>query len=713
MKEKIKFSSFSNGNQNCISINDVNKNFVNDDQNLIKEINKKRKSEMIITILKELILFVIIMISIIKYIQSLKTSDQDEKDFDMDPAFFMKLIYDCVLSAFWVTIALFLIEFKICKIYQLSIIIIVYLFFFIFFRGENLDGHGSYNTILFLLCLAFGQIIILIIFCFKLIFQRKRIIAILSIVIIILGFTIIYITNIKDKVRCKNWEYGFNNTKLNNDKSIYPCSIIIPNHNCYLNFLGPFFDFSKSMSCSNRKEEEKTNLKLISNSKYINENTKRIGFPITTHRNNFILNIQKNSKNLYDEIMKNLVDMDNKEQLDELGEKEKPEVVLDYTKNEYGDINININYDDELSKERKKLEEKTNPLYENIIFIFFDAISRNHFSRVYKKTSEFIEKFFKYEGANNEKDNFQKYHGFQFFKQHSFKDFTLGNNLPMFYGKPYYYKTTESITGELKDNGFVTCNVNGICNKEAFYYDWQLKENMERNYIEFDHEMFALNCDPNIFDVINPHSIGLGESSVFRRCLYGKENVEYLFEYGIKFLEAYNNNRKYLRFSIQNGHELTGQVSKYVDKCLYDFLNYIFENNFLKNTTLILSSDHGLNILVLYKLFQSQDQDIELNNPLLIIILSDKKDKSYEEQYQNIYKNQQTFITTYDVYHTLKHIINGDDIPITINNIENNGEIFEPQKHFLGASLFNYINPSERYCSNYIDINNCICKLSN
>ena len=151
MKEKIKFSSFSNGNQNCISINDFNKNFVNDDQNLIKEINKKRKSEMIITILKELILFVIIMISIIKYIQSLKTSDQDEKDFDMDPAFFMKLIYDCVLSAFWVTIALFLIEFKICKIYQLSIIIIVYLFFFIFFRGENLDGHGSYNTILFLL----------------------------------------------------------------------------------------------------------------------------------------------------------------------------------------------------------------------------------------------------------------------------------------------------------------------------------------------------------------------------------------------------------------------------------------------------------------------------------------------------------------------------------------------------------------------------------
>ena len=35
----------------------------------------------------------IIVLSIIKYIQSLKTTEQEEKDFDMDPAFFMQLIY--------------------------------------------------------------------------------------------------------------------------------------------------------------------------------------------------------------------------------------------------------------------------------------------------------------------------------------------------------------------------------------------------------------------------------------------------------------------------------------------------------------------------------------------------------------------------------------------------------------------------------------------
>ena len=86
----------------------------------------------------------------------------------------------------------------------------------------------------------------------------------------------------------------------------------------------------------------------------------------------------------------------------------------------------------------------------------------------------------KYEGYSNEKDKSQKYHGFQFFKQHSFKEFTLGNYLPMFYGKPFYSKRIDSITGELKDNGFITCGLTGVCDKEGFYYDWQLKEGMER-----------------------------------------------------------------------------------------------------------------------------------------------------------------------------------------------------------------------------------------
>ena len=691
---------------------DINKNEISNEQKFkyIQKEQRKRNRKIKIALLKEFILFIIIIISIIKYQKSLKTIVQNEKDVDIEPSFFMQLFYDCLKSSFYVIIALFLIEFKICKFYQLFIILVVYLLYFIFNRGQNIDGHGTINALVFISSVFIGQIIILILLLLRKLYDKNRTIVMSLLTIIFIASIIIYKEKVKNKLRCKNWDIGLNNTKLDNDNEIYPCEIMIPNKRCFLNFLGPFLDFSMNKSCLKRNEEEKYLLKSTSKSKYINEKTKRIGFPITTHNENFNLKKQKNSKHLYNEVMNNLIDMDNEDLLKKLGEKEKPEVILDFSENEYGNIHIKLNYDEELSNERKKLEKNTNPLYDNIVLIFFDAISRKHFSRVYKKTVKFLNNFMKYEGYSNEKDKSQMYHGFQFFKQHSFKEFTLGNYVPMIYGKPFYSKRIDSITGDLKNNGFVTCSLNGICDKEGFYYDWQLKEGMERNYIEFDHEMFSLNCDPNYYDIDNPHNNYKGESSFLRRCLYGKENIEYLFDYGIQFLENYRSNRKFLKITIPNGHEFTGQVSKYLDEPLYLFLNNIFQKDLLKNTALIFSADHGLNILVLYKFLQSLDQEIEVNNPLLIIILADKKNMNYEEQYGNIYKNQQTFITTYDIYHTLKDILYREDGAITQKNIVKNGEIFDPKKHYLGSSLFRYIDPSERFCDNYIDIGDCICK---
>ena len=691
---------------------DINKSEIGNDKRFknIQKAQKERNRQIKIVLLKEFILFIIIILSIIKYKKSLKIIVQDEKDVDIDPSFFMEIFYDCLKSSCYIILALFLIEFKICKVYQLSIITIVYILFFITNRGQNIDGHGTLNSIVFIVTVFLGQIFILFLFFLRYLYNKNRIIVISLLLTVFISSIIIYKEKIEDKIKCKNWDIGLNNTKLDNNKEIYPCEIIYPNKRCFLNFLGPYLDFSRNKSCLIRNDLEKYYLKSVSKSKYINENTKRIGFPITTFKDNYNLKKQQNSKNLYNEIMNNLIDMDNADLLKKLGKKEKPEVVLDYSKNEYGEVHINLNYDEELSKERKKLEKNSKPLYDNIIFLFFDAISRKHFTHVFKKTSAYINNFFKYEGYSNEKDKSQKYHGFQFFKQHSFKEFTLGNSVPMFYGKPFYEKRIDSIIGEFKDNGFITANLNGICHKEPFYYDWQLKEGMERNFVEFDHEMFSLNCDPNYFDVDNPHGINKGESSVFRRCLYGKENIEYLFDYGIQFLESYKNNRKFLRFSIPNGHEFSGQASKYIDEPLYIFLNYIFENDLMKNSALIFSADHGLSILVLYKFLQSFDQEIEVNNPLLMFILSDKKNMSYEEQYGNIYKNQQTFVTTYDIYHTFRDILYRKDNPVTQKGLDKKGESFNPKKHYLGSSLFGYIDPKERFCENYIDIGDCMCK---
>ena len=101
MKEK-KISknsfSFSTSEENFGSITD--NSFNNEEIYYNNETPKKRKCEIIIMILKELVLFLLIIISAIKYNQSLETSQIEEKDFEPAPSFFMGIIYSvffCIL----------------------------------------------------------------------------------------------------------------------------------------------------------------------------------------------------------------------------------------------------------------------------------------------------------------------------------------------------------------------------------------------------------------------------------------------------------------------------------------------------------------------------------------------------------------------------------------------------------------------------------------
>ena len=50
----------------------------------------------------------------------------------------------------------------------------------------------------------------------------------------------IYINN-KDKYYCKDWDKSLNNTYINNNKSIYSCSVNIPKEKCLIFIL---FNFS-------------------------------------------------------------------------------------------------------------------------------------------------------------------------------------------------------------------------------------------------------------------------------------------------------------------------------------------------------------------------------------------------------------------------------------------------------------------------------------
>ena len=597
----------------------------------------------------------------------------------------------CIKSSIVFIIILFLIQIHFSKSYNLIIIGVFFTEFLFKDRGSTFLNHGILNLYGFFIILIFGEILILIILIYiHLIKGKKNKIKTLIIILLLLS----YISIILDgKYHCLNWDMGLNNTYIDNDSAIYPCKINIPKSKCLVDILGPFLDFSFFIDCSKRKYNDKYLLLNISNLK--NEtNLIQLGYPITINKK------EEDDTSLYDKnlvsfVTNNLIKIDNKNIINNLTKREKPEIILDFSDNIFGEIKINVNYNQELSKKRKLLEKKNknNKNSNNVIFLFFDNLSRVHFYRQYKKTSNFIKKFLKYEGYQTKK---YKYHGFEFLKYHKLNKDTLGNAIPMFSGVEFNYKYKMiSILKRYKENGYISCNIQDVCHKELM----EIEPLKNYRYIEFDHEYAAPSCDPNIYS--SGYDPYYSENGILKKCLYGKENFEYALEYARQFWRIYKDNKRYLRIVNTYAHEYSGEKSKYTDSALYSFLRELYDSEQMENTTLFLAGDHGyVGLFSIYKILGANDWKAEYPLPLLIVIEFDKKNSSYESQYLHIMNNQQTFVTPFDIYHTLCHNLFG---------VNYKSRLYYKCKD-TGESLFKYINPRNRTCIKYnIPKSECRC----
>ena len=319
-----------------------------------------------------------------------------------------------------------------------------------------------------------------------------------------------------------------------------------------------------------------------------------------------------------------------------------------------------------------------------------DAVSRQNAIRELKKTLQFFEKFMSYQGGFNENYPEDNYHSFEFFKYHTFKGHTSINFPFLFYGQKKTVKNKNLINKYFKESGFVTSLAHDSCLRDnTICYHEFIEEEV------YDHE-FNL-CDPNR-EHININTI---------RCLYGKQDLEHLMDYTDKFWRKYKNNRKFSLIISNYGHEGTLQLIKHADDSLFKFLNSLFNDHLLKDTTVILMSDHGAHMPSLY--YITDFYNIEKQLPMLYIMVNDRKNVSYEKQYEYMHENQQNLITAFDFYNTLGHIIYGDKY----KDIKNKTEQFDTCKSPFGESLFNKINSKERHPNklNLIsDIELFVCK---
>ena len=410
----------------------------------------------------------------------------------------------------------------------------------------------------------------------------------------------------------------------------------------------------------------------LTNSPYINDKVNRIGYPLTNKDSSCNLDFIDTKNLIKKYFLKNLVDMENKEVLDQYFNNKFPEIEVDFSKNKYGEMHINLKYNKTLSQERTLLEINSTPYSNNILIIYIDSVSRVNSLRQLKKTLQFFEKFMNYKGASYIKKSSQNFHSFQFFKYHSFMYYTTYNFPLLLYGRARK-RNIVKITKYLKKNGYITCYSGDICDKD----NTRTLHNLTKEEI-YDHQFII--CDPNN-ESFNINSI---------RCLYGKQNIEQLLEYGNQFWRKYKENRKFFLIVSNDGHEGTLEVVKYDDNIIFNFLNNLFNDNLLNHTSIILLSDHGVGMPSIYYFYDFYR--IEKQLPMLYMIINDRKNISYEEQYKYINENQQTFITAYDIYNTIGNLIFGDEY----NNIKNKTVYHDTPKSQYGQSLFNKINQKNR-----------------
>ena len=485
-------------------------------------------------------------------------------------------------------------------------------------------------------------------------------------------------------LNCYGYNIGLNGVKIDDNPNKYSCFSDYPK-NCYIDILSPFMDYSyHAGNCktirSLENQKKYFTYFLIEEKKY--ENTTKFGFPITTTEK-FSLRTQNDVRHFNERVSENIIDMDKYNNITNNEKKPlKPEVILDFSEDPNGEIKININKNIQLSKERQKLGLKYKSTFDNILFIFMDSLSREHFKRKLKKTTKFIEKFMK----KNNDENLKNYKSYQFMKYTTFDAFTQMSAQPMFYGEKMDPKTSNGtfILKYMKERGFITGQSIDLCSRELFVTMNNCLNKVE--FSDFDHENVAMFCDANYYNRDNPYPFLQGGFSIIRRCLYGKDAFEYVLEYGTKFWEAYSENKKFLRLGFIDAHEQSEEVIKYMDKPLTDFLENLFNKNLLKNTAIFFVSDHGNGMYGFYRDIKADDFLFERTIAFWFMILHGYENK---EGIQNLNENMQTLLTPYDIHDTLSDII-FDEVNMDVHTRDN-----------LGYSVFRKIDAKNRTCMKY------------
>ena len=611
-------------------------------------IRRKEKLESII-LSKYIPIIYLMLISVSLYQKSLKGCDFDEStclEADNIKKFYKHgfKLFQCSLIVGFILLLIF---YNLISIFIQIPFIATYAYYFYTYQGVDLKNHGIYNSILltivsfiiFLCYLYFFKL-------FKFLYKHKIRQFFLLLLSLLSPLFIIYYSVIE--IECHNFYRGLNGLEISQKESENSCYLPKPNF-CTIKLFDNIFDLSrivylikkgippipyisnylynKDLYCINRDNSKTVFYEHANRKKRLNKFGFNLSFPDTS-----IFDFKKHSRvgKFHYKVFNRIYDYDKriKKYNNSLNRKKRanPEVVVHFNnETDKGTLTMELRQDKRLIYKRRKLAAKFKVRYDNILFIFIDAVSKNHFRRKFPLTSNLLSKYLMTDLNNDNKNIENNITAFQFLKYNNFRPSTQVNIIPMFYGESMKSQKGTSLIKYFKEKGYITGGSENICHRELFLLEQD--KNKKVVFESFDHENFAMFCDPNYNPPNNRVSLFKGLFSMMRRCLYGKDTFDWVFDFGYKFLEKYKNERKFLRLGFIDGHEGTMEAIKYLDNSLYSFLDFYIKNYFTNSTAIFIASDHGENMISIHHLLNSDEFLYERTLGTFFLLLPTKYEK--------------------------------------------------------------------------------------
>lgn len=338
----------------------------------------------------------------------------------------------------------------------------------------------------------------------------------------------------------------------------------------------------------------------------------------------------------------------------------------------------------------------------NIVLIWIDSVSRQHFYRNFPKTIKYL---------NNELVKDKKFVGYDFIINNANAASTVGNMIPLFFGENLstfdkkisglYWKNQNhldrykqvqenAIWKYYQDLGFVT----------AFGYEttWDFVTDKLGPKIHTDHNMFNyINAGCKLFKYV--------DNKEEQRCMGLKDVHRHMFDYSMQFLENYDKLNKFVYMHLSAGHEATRTVVRTIDPDLEDLIKRTlkkFENK-EEDVVIMIGSDHGsYNI----EWDQSIENYLEIQLPFQFLITNKELIRRIGPKTDEVLKWNTNRITgRYDWYLTLKHL---GILPY--GNINKSSDIYLnwKQDKMDAHSVFLEKSDNTRSCSD-IDIDRVYC----